>query len=68
MSSSCGRAVVVVVLAVVAAVVVAEPSYPQPAPCYPKTQYVTKYHTEVQQVSTRHKSSRLLRDTGPAVQ
>ena len=29
------------------------PSYPRPTPCYPQTQYVTRYKTEYQEVSTK---------------
>ena len=50
---------VVAVLAVVVAAVVAEPGYgrPAPTPCHPKIQYVTKYQTQVQQVSALNYTS-----------
>lgn len=48
---SSARVVTAVVVVALLAVAAAEPGYPQPTPCYPETRYVTKYQTQLQEVS-----------------
>ena len=48
---SSARVMAAVVVAALLAVAVAEPSYPQPTPCHPVIRYVTKYQTQLQEVS-----------------